>query len=700
MGYGKKTALLEEAITQMNAGKYGRTSAVLKELLALDPHNMEARRLFATLHLRLGSLIPARQAFDSLIGEAFERQDYWLAESLLREYLAAGPRCVPYLEKLGSVYEYRGENIEAVAEYGKAIEILIEDPDPDNPGHAAQLYKTIVDLAPASPAALRLAGCFDLQTGEMIARPPTFQHEEGAAEESPCSVDSEPPAELSVATEASVEDQSLPSEMSWEQVGRGEERFGDTGPTVIETSPVWSMSPSPTGESSVGLQEEQRYDANEELRSGTYNDGGDRNGLESDSALAESEVSGSVLPPEFHVSDRVPQATQEDTVVQAVPPPMPWEDIREEPTDIPDQTGTASSGDTSSASISEQDAGDISQDKLTSGAVSWDSVLDPAWQSERATSSNVSMPAPPPDNVAPVVDPTPQALAPASMREIDPGTVEIPQAIRSQLLPGAAGESVVAPMPWDHVQESTVTIPAAQTAVPAVESLADDAAILPHDAEPVETSYPEPVAEPDRSLPLSVAAQPGAEPEAAAYSSGNSSFAPPVLEQEESQVSVPSEPALSDHRAIEETLEPQPLVPYSSTEVATPIEPVTSLSSPESLGSPALVEEVPADTRYEETPYPLTPESTASLVDSDPAQLVSQVEPAPSLTVSDLSEGQNDRLRAAQIAVGIEPLRPTILFRLVWKRSRRRGQSWLRPSPSWKILVLSGSISMSGKSRS
>ena len=170
VGYNKKTALLEDAITQMNVGKYGRSSAALKELLALDPHNMEARRLFATLHLRLGSLIPARQAFDSLINEAFERQDYWLAESLLREYLAAGPRCVPYLEKLGTVCERKGNPSEAVAEYGKAIEILIEDPDPDNPDHASQLYAKIRELDSANPVAFRLASCFDAQTGELVAR--------------------------------------------------------------------------------------------------------------------------------------------------------------------------------------------------------------------------------------------------------------------------------------------------------------------------------------------------------------------------------------------------------------------------------------------------------------------------------------------------------------------------------------------------
>ncbi len=131
---------------------------------------MEARRLFATLHLRLGSLIPARQAFDSLISEAFQRQDYWLAESLLREYLAAGPRCVPFLEKLGALYQEKGNALEAVGEYGKAIDILIEDPDPDNPHHASQLYAKIRELAPASPVAFRLASLFDTQTGELLAR--------------------------------------------------------------------------------------------------------------------------------------------------------------------------------------------------------------------------------------------------------------------------------------------------------------------------------------------------------------------------------------------------------------------------------------------------------------------------------------------------------------------------------------------------
>lgn len=225
VGYSKKSALLEDAITQMNAGKYGRSSAALKELLALDPHNTEARRLFATLHLRLGSLVTARQAFESLAREAIERQDYWLAESLLREYLAAGPRCVPFLELLAHVFEGKGDAMAAVAELGKAIDILLEDPDPDSPQKPGQLYTKIRELAPASPAAFRLASMFDIQTGELLRSP------------------SEPPAQASVhdTTPASSEGiapqphaESVAEVMPWEQI--------EEAPTVTTPPAIPSLS--------------------------------------------------------------------------------------------------------------------------------------------------------------------------------------------------------------------------------------------------------------------------------------------------------------------------------------------------------------------------------------------------------------------------------------------------------------------------
>ncbi|RPH77930.1 MAG: hypothetical protein EHM80_11480, partial [Nitrospiraceae bacterium] len=209
VGYSKKSALLEEAITHMNTGKYGRSSAALKELLTLDPHNTEARRLFATLHIRLGSLVTARQAFESLANEAIGRQDLWLAESLLREYLVAGPRCVPFLELLAHVYEEKGDVMAAVVELGKAIDILIEDPDSENPKKPSQLYAKVRELAPGSPAALQFASLFDIQTGELRVSPPTVPSGMTSSE-----VDASHPQGETLAT---VEEARVSDVMPWEQ---------------------------------------------------------------------------------------------------------------------------------------------------------------------------------------------------------------------------------------------------------------------------------------------------------------------------------------------------------------------------------------------------------------------------------------------------------------------------------------------------
>ncbi|MBS0169754.1 MAG: hypothetical protein JSR62_05320 [Nitrospira sp.] len=205
IGYNKKSALLEDAITHMNAGKYGRASSALKDLLALDPLNAEARRLFATLHLRLGSLMSARSAFESLAREAMERQDYWLAESLLREYLTAGPRYVPFLVMLGQVYEDKGDVMAAVAEYGKAVEVLLEDPDVEKPDQPSELFARIRSLAPGSPVAFRFAAMFDTVTGQVLQAAPSSAAAEVA--------NAEPAAEA--VPDSPVESTGL---MPWEQM--------------------------------------------------------------------------------------------------------------------------------------------------------------------------------------------------------------------------------------------------------------------------------------------------------------------------------------------------------------------------------------------------------------------------------------------------------------------------------------------------
>src|SRR5262249_42956829 len=158
------------------------------------------------------------------------------------------------------------------------------------------------------------------------------------------------------------------------------------------------------------------------------------------------------------------------------------------------------------------------------------SVFKSAWKSDGAPPPGVPAPEPVQDNAVSVGEPQVSALAPVSMREIDPGTIEIPRAGPSQPLPCAAGESVVAPMPWDHVQDSTITIPAAQTTNPAIETPADTSAVPLHEAEPAGIAYSEPVVE--QGLPLSMAAMPGVEPET---STSTFSFAQPSLAPNESE---------------------------------------------------------------------------------------------------------------------------------------------------------------------
>ncbi len=152
MAADKKKELFVEATQLIKAGKYGQASKSLKELIALEPANFEYRRLSASLHLKLGNLISAKAVYDSLVREAMQMRDHRLAESLLREYLAAGPRYIPFLELLGQALEEKGNGLVAANEYGKALQILLEDADPDEANHAADLYSKIQRLSPNNPA--------------------------------------------------------------------------------------------------------------------------------------------------------------------------------------------------------------------------------------------------------------------------------------------------------------------------------------------------------------------------------------------------------------------------------------------------------------------------------------------------------------------------------------------------------------------
>jgi hypothetical protein len=151
MAADKKKELFVEATQQIKAGKYGQASKVLKELMALEPSNIEYRRLSASLNLKLGNMISAKAVYDSLVQEAMQMRDFRLSESLLKEYLAAGPRYVPFLELLGRVFEDSDKAMVAANEYGKALQILMEDADPGEAAHAADLHARIAGLSPNNP---------------------------------------------------------------------------------------------------------------------------------------------------------------------------------------------------------------------------------------------------------------------------------------------------------------------------------------------------------------------------------------------------------------------------------------------------------------------------------------------------------------------------------------------------------------------
>ncbi|MBX3318565.1 MAG: hypothetical protein KF890_01665 [Nitrospira sp.] len=546
VGYSKKSALLEEAITQMNAGKYARSSTVLKELLALDPGNMEARRLFATLHLRLGSLIPARQAFDSLIDEAFQRQDYWLAESLLREYLTAAQRCVPYLEKLGRIYEEKGDTLEAVTEYGKAVDILVEDPDTENSQQASQLYKKIRDLAPVSPVAFRLASFFDAQTGDLLARPPARDSEStstsaadstAAALADPAHVEAitdpmpwelpnpqevtsssgsaplpSPPTaseEVSQKEKPPTQDQTVPVDTQYsqpreEQARNGQNEIsaeshnqeivtilpdttidGPSGPTASEPALSEGARLDSVGESSVTQGETEQIVPRGDMAASHEQGGLSGSTREEYRIDAPSRSETMVLgeekipaPPPRDTAADIPDTNISASQEMEEGPEFTFSAVESPTVDATDlldtkttlsqsaetdsqETTVANRSDSDDSSVSGPGPGETSQPWLQPG-FSWEAMFNRAWNFGNQESGNTISPerslsehngpaAETPEDL------TPQDLPPGSQSEENHET-GLPFTFRDATSTGTR----IAPMPWDQVQESAVSIPPAE----------------------------------------------------------------------------------------------------------------------------------------------------------------------------------------------------------------------------------------------
>src|SRR5207247_1243492 len=155
----------------------------------------EVCRLLALLHLRRGELAVAKAEFQFLAEAAMRAKEYELAESMLGEYLKTEPTCVALLELLGRVCQQKGDRASAVAQYGKALTLLVDNPAADNPVLPAELYASIKSLDPDSPFVSRFAPVFEpTDPGQEALSVP-----EPAKPAQPSEQDREPPYELGVA---------------------------------------------------------------------------------------------------------------------------------------------------------------------------------------------------------------------------------------------------------------------------------------------------------------------------------------------------------------------------------------------------------------------------------------------------------------------------------------------------------------------
>jgi tetratricopeptide (TPR) repeat protein len=166
---GEPADLLAEASRRIEEKQYAGAEAILNQMLTKEPGNPQVCQLLARLHLQQGHLQVALGEYRFLAGAALRAQDYPQAESLIQEFLAVEPDSVPLLELHGELFEEKGETGMAVEYYGKAIEVLLKNPEPGMPTLHEELFEKVQALAPGSPLVKRLDG---LMQGDAPAETP------------------------------------------------------------------------------------------------------------------------------------------------------------------------------------------------------------------------------------------------------------------------------------------------------------------------------------------------------------------------------------------------------------------------------------------------------------------------------------------------------------------------------------------------
>ena len=139
--------LLTEAMRRIEQKQYEGAEAILNQILTREPGNPQVCQLLARLHLQRGDVQVALGEYRFLAGAALRAHDLGLAESLIEEFLSAEPNSVPLLELKGELFEEKGDHGGAALQYAKAVELLLEHPEPGMESLHEELFEKVKVLS-------------------------------------------------------------------------------------------------------------------------------------------------------------------------------------------------------------------------------------------------------------------------------------------------------------------------------------------------------------------------------------------------------------------------------------------------------------------------------------------------------------------------------------------------------------------------
>lgn len=139
--------LLAEATRRIEEKQYAGAEAILNQMLTREPGNPQVCQLLARLHLQRGDVQIALGEYRFLAGAALRAEDFALAGSLIKEFLSAQPNSVPLLELHGELCKEQGDCAEAAQHYAKAVELLLEHPEPGLESLHEELFEKVRSLS-------------------------------------------------------------------------------------------------------------------------------------------------------------------------------------------------------------------------------------------------------------------------------------------------------------------------------------------------------------------------------------------------------------------------------------------------------------------------------------------------------------------------------------------------------------------------